>query len=209
VAHEINSPLATIAVAARELEHDLLARANPAELVSDAKLIRAEVERCRRVLGRLRAASVVDGQEPDSFMQAGQLASDLRDTLPVAYADRLVPVIRAEAATCRVPREPLLQAVASLVRNAVEASPAGAPVELEVSRRNGTIAITVSDRGPGLAPAVARRVGEPFVTTKEPGQGTGLGLFLVRRFAEEVGWQFSIDSTPGTGTRARLELPVE
>ncbi|HVZ78061.1 MAG TPA: HAMP domain-containing sensor histidine kinase, partial [Gemmatimonadaceae bacterium] len=78
-----------------------------------------------------------------------------------------------------------------------------------VSRDNGTIAITVSDRGPGLAPAVAQHVGEPFVTTKEPGQGTGLGLFLVRRFAEEAGWRFSIESTPGTGTRARLELPVE
>ncbi|HVZ76527.1 MAG TPA: hypothetical protein VG818_00930, partial [Gemmatimonadaceae bacterium] len=147
VAHEINSPLATIAVAARELEHDLLTSAAPAELVPDARLIRSEVERCRRVLGRLRAASFVHGREPESFMRAGELASALRETLPASYTDRLVQVNRAEAATCRVPREPVLQAVGSLVRNAVEASPAGAPVQLEVSRDNGPIAITVSDRG--------------------------------------------------------------
>jgi len=69
------------------------------------------------------------------------------------------------------------------------------------------LTFTVCDQGPGLSAEVAARLGEPFVTTKEPGQGTGLGLFLVRRFAEQLGGRFGIESKPGEGTRARLEIP--
>ena len=58
-----------------------------------------------------------------------------------------------------------------------------------------------------MTPSVLARAGEPFFTTKEPGQGMGLGLFLSRAVLERVGGQLELDSTPGHGTRARLHVP--
>jgi two-component system, sensor histidine kinase RegB len=209
VAHEINSPLSTIAVAARELERDLVAGTPPAALAADAQLIRHEVDRCQDVLGRLRMPDFRGGSEAPSVFRAGEVPGALREMLPAAYGARVVESNRANGAVCRVPRDALLQALGSLVRNAVEASPAGASVRVEVEADAHVAAFTVIDQGPGLAPDVRQRIGEPFVTTKDPGEGTGLGLFLVRRFAREWGGDFAIASVPGSGTRARLELPTE
>jgi two-component system sensor histidine kinase RegB len=59
-----------------------------------------------------------------------------------------------------------------------------------------------------MTPDVLSRVGEPFFTTKVPGEGMGLGLFLTRALAEQLGGEFQISSTPGEGTEARIELPA-
>ena len=71
------------------------------------------------------------------------------------------------------------------------------------------VRFTVQDRGRGIARADLDRVGEPFFTTKAPGQGMGLGLFLARAFAERHGGQLVIASEEGKGTRVTLELPKE
>jgi two-component system sensor histidine kinase RegB len=55
---------------------------------------------------------------------------------------------------------------------------------------------------------VLSRVGEPFFTTKNPGEGMGLGLFLTRALAEQLGGEFHIASAPGSGTEARIDLPA-
>ena len=59
-----------------------------------------------------------------------------------------------------------------------------------------------------MPPDVLSRVGEPFFTTKVPGEGMGLGLFLTRALAEQLGGEFHITSAPGEGTEARIELPA-
>ena len=66
--------------------------------------------------------------------------------------------------------------------------------------------IEVRDRGVGMSPDVRRRVGEPFYTTKEPGQGLGLGLFLTRAFAERTGGTLQFEGDKGT--TAILEIPA-
>ena len=68
--------------------------------------------------------------------------------------------------------------------------------------------ICVADRGAGIPPALLPRVGEPFFTTKQPGRGLGLGVFLVRAFVESRGGELDIESTPGQGTRARMRIPT-
>jgi two-component system sensor histidine kinase RegB len=60
-----------------------------------------------------------------------------------------------------------------------------------------------------MTPDVLRRAGEPFFTTKGPGKGMGLGLFLSRALAEQLGGELELVSTQGEGTRARLSLPME
>ena len=72
----------------------------------------------------------------------------------------------------------------------------------------GQVRATIVDRGAGMPTDVLARVGEPFFTTKVPGEGMGLGLFLTRALADQLGGTFHITSIPGRGTEARLELPA-
>ncbi len=208
-AHEINSPLATIAVAARELELDAELTTSSAALASEARLIRVEVERCRELLGRLRASASDGTHDPPVDWHATELAQVLQASLPLSHSARLVFGLPGPAVCFRAPRFALLQALTNLIDNAMDAAPPGSAIRLEIVREDDTVSFTVSDRGPGLPQSVLARLGEPFVTTKEPGRGTGLGLFLVRRFAEQMGGSFCIESPQEGGTRAKLELPQE
>jgi two-component system sensor histidine kinase RegB len=67
--------------------------------------------------------------------------------------------------------------------------------------------LEVRDHGRGMPPAVLARVGEPFFTTKEPGQGMGLGLFVARALCEQLGGGLEIESTEGRGTTVRMSVP--
>ena len=67
--------------------------------------------------------------------------------------------------------------------------------------------VAVADQGPGLSPEAVLRAGEPFYTTKEPGRGLGLGLFLAGVFAERLGGSLKLESE--VGTTATLELPTQ
>ena len=207
VAHEISSPLGAIAVASRELERE--AAAAPETLAEDARFICREVERCQRILGRLRASGEPGQADLPASLRAADVVASLCRNLRPGVVERLRLEVREPDAVCHAPEQALLQALGNLVSNALDASPAGTPVTLEVAAEGGAVSFTVVDQGAGLPPRVADRLGEPFVTTKAPGQGTGLGLFLVRRFAEMAGGGFRITSTPPAGTRARLEVPRE
>lgn len=92
-----------------------------------------------------------------------------------------------------------------LVKNGCEADSSESPVVLEIAAEPGRVVFTVTDRGPGFAAPTLTRLGEPFFTTKPPHQGKGLGLYIVRMFAERSGG--SIDFLPGPGGRVRLALP--
>jgi two-component system sensor histidine kinase RegB len=110
----------------------------------------------------------------------------------------------------RVPAPPraIEQALLVLVRNAFDASAATGEVTVRVECRDpGRVRFEVRDAGSGMSGEMLRRAGQPFFTTKEPGRGMGLGLFLVRLVAQQCGATFTIDSEPGAGTTCVLELP--
>jgi two-component system sensor histidine kinase RegB len=109
----------------------------------------------------------------------------------------------------RVPPRALSQALRSLVTNAQDASPPNAAVLVSVYRRASTLAVVIRDRGNGIADDVKARIGEPFFTTKAPGRGMGLGLFLARAVVEGVGGSLQIDSAEGGGTEVRVKLPTD
>ncbi len=205
-AHELGTPLATIAVVAKELELRLHSDPSNASLPEEARLIRSEVRRCRTILDQM---SVEAGENPTEALETVtmiELATDLRSELEEALSLRLE--VEADETSFRAPRKALLRSLLSLVRNGFDASPPEATIHLIARREGPNLVFVVEDHGTGVSEELRHRIGEPFFTTKPAGRGQGLGLFLARTLATELGGALRIDSTPGHGTRAILELPV-
>lgn len=205
-AHELATPLSTIAVASKELERRLLAGHVGDGEREDARLIREQVERCRAVLEQMSAdAGGSLGEVPTPL--TGQ---ELLDALTAPFAGVVVRcAAEAREAEVRVPRGATVRALRGVVKNACEAARARSGVVLELSASRDALELVVHDDGPGVAPADLARVGEPFFTTKEAGAGMGLGVFLARAVVERLGGAFAIASSgvPGEGTRVTVRLP--
>lgn len=210
-AHELSTPLSTIAVAAKELERRLRlggpaadGEALLADARDDAALIRGQVERCRAVLEQLSTDAGGSLGEAPAVLSAGALLDELAAEAPGAT---LRCDARAAEAQVRVPRRATARALRGLVKNAREAAGDASRVTLALEATEGQLVISVRDAGPGLAPELLARVGEPFFTTKEAGAGMGLGVFLARAVVERLGGALAIESIEGEGTTARITLP--
>ena len=96
-----------------------------------------------------------------------------------------------------------------LIRNAVEAMPDGGRVVITTRSigSDGTVELRVADEGVGMAPSVADRAFDALFSTKPKGEGTGLGLALVRRSVEHLGGDVRLESTEGEGTTVVVTLP--
>lgn len=201
VAHELATPLGTIAVAVGELQRSVESLEDP-ELLEDAKLIRREVERCKAILRQLSERSGENPGEAPAPVDWKRLAAELKE----ACGPRL-RIDEAALPAAALPRRALLKALESLVGNALAASEGEVLARFRAS--GGALELSVRDAGAGMAPELLARATEPFFTTKAPGEGMGLGLFLVRDFAERMGGELRLESAPGQGTLATLLLPVK
>ena len=200
-AHELSTPLATIAVAARELERGLTDSSNEAR--HDARLIRDEAARCRAILDDLSgAAGQPSGESPQSTSLT-RVLEDVKARLASGDRDR-VRIADAPDAEVQWPVRPVGRALANVIQNALQAS--GREVRITVTHSSDTLTIVVADDGPGMTPEQAARAGDPFYTTK-PG-GTGLGLFVTRSTIEQLGGTFRLATQPGAGTAVTMTLPI-
>jgi two-component system sensor histidine kinase RegB len=209
-AHELSTPLGTIALVAKEMER-AVALSPQAQLADDVRLVRTQVDRCRAILERMCAdAGEMRGE---SFVPATvrQLVEGSLAGLQGAVQVQTDVDPALQGVSLHVPARAISEAIRGVLKNAQDVSPAGAAVTLMVRRRDGAIDFTVGDRGPGIPAAVLDRVGEPFFTTKPIGQGMGLGLFLARAVVERIGGSLRLDSRVGLGTTAvvRVPLPAE
>jgi len=203
-AHELGTPLATMAVIAHELERDHAA--DPA-LVQDVHLLRTQTEACKDILTRLTAAAGETRAGPVAGVSCEHYLRQLIErwqllrpqiVLDMHYAGaQPAPVIAAERT--------LEQALLNLLNNAADVSPAG--IELEGSWTETQLTIEIRDRGPGLSEEVAQRVGQAFFTTKGP-RGLGIGLFLANASIERYGGEVNLFNRKGGGTCVRVNLPL-
>jgi signal transduction histidine kinase len=200
IAHEIKNPLNGLALLFESLE-----RRAPADLAADTALGRAEVQRIARII--------------DQFSSAVRPLDLRAETMPIReLIDEAVEPLRADAAARGVAlrsevaaglaftgdRALLVQALFNVVRNALEATAAGA-VEVRAERRRSLLRIDIDDTGRGIAPGDLEKVFEPFTSTKS--EGLGVGLFLTRKIVEAHGGSVSAAPRPPGGTRMRIEFP--
>jgi signal transduction histidine kinase len=211
VAHELNTPLATIQTLARDTA-DVLAAGGPstpadrADLLDSGRLIVAEVDRCRRITHALlgRVESLREGPATTPLGEAVQRAvavvftherAQVHVDLPEALARRVVPL------------DPVVQVLVNLLQNARDARHEGRVV-LRGVEAGGVGALQIEDEGPGLAPDALAHLFEPFFTTKPPGQGTGLGLYTSYTLVQSLGGRLALENGPTGGAVATLELPA-
>ncbi|HEX5656279.1 MAG TPA: ATP-binding protein [Polyangiales bacterium] len=197
-AHELATPLATIAVVAKELERELREGQN----AEDARLIRDEVDRCKVILEQMASDAGASAGEAFTRVHASELVDRSLDGL--RERERVAVQLVTDGAL-KVPTTVLARALRGLVRNALQASTA--EVVLRVEEQAGELAIEVRDHGIGIAPEVLANVGEPFFTTKPTGQGMGLGVFLARALCDRLGGRLELASVLGEGTTVRILLP--
>lgn len=193
-AHELASPLQTISVIADALARHVATAQVPSTLLDDTALLQAEVRRCKDVLTHLAADAGTPGGEPPTRFTLAALVRDAVDGL-----DRVAIVVDNDS-SIEGPRRALTLALRGIVKNAHQAHTG----VVDIVVRAG--AVIVVDRGPGMSAEVLQHAGEPFFTTKEPGQGMGLGLFLARTVIEGAGGALTLSSTPEAGTTARIAL---
>jgi signal transduction histidine kinase len=209
LAHEIGNPIAALI----GLEDLLLAGGLEPELERDfLQRMRRETERINRILRDLLAFARPSSAGVDS-RQPGDVEAAVHDTAalvmphPALREVELALDVHGELPRVTLTREQLEQVLLNLVLNAADAAGPGGHIRIEASRSTGGVELSVSDDGPGVAEIVRDRLFEPFVTTKETGKGTGLGLAVCRGLVEAAGGTIELDSAHARGARFVIALP--
>jgi two-component system sensor histidine kinase RegB len=216
-AHELGTPLGTIAVVSRELERALPPGTPESD---DAKLLRSEAERCRTILTRL-ARPDAEGLRETDHLPLGALLDEIAS--PYRSGEVAVIVELAEGAEPKVWRAPeLVHGLGNLVSNAADF--AQAHVWVRAQWTDADLRITVEDDGPGFAGEILERIGEPYVTTR-PGsyalgetelspedtftgqQGMGLGFFIAKTLLERTGGRVRARNSEHGGARVSVRWP--
>ena len=204
-AHELSTPLATIAVATREVERAI--RSSPDAALADVRLIQSEIDRCRAILDAMAARTADPAGEPPQESTVRDVLAQVAARLSAGDRARVEVSNQVDGAV-RWPMRTVVRALGNLVDNALQASPAQTPVRIAARvLPSDRVEIQIEDRGDGMTADQLSRAGEPFFTTKPPGQGTGLGLFVAHSVAEQLGGSVKLTSSKGAGTSATVDLP--
>ena len=206
-AHELATPLGTIALVAKELERSIPKPGSTESSLADVRLIREQVARCRLILDQMGAGL---GRSSEQVVENTSLPELVRDALTGVREEPAVFVEvddEARESVLRLPARAVSQALRALITNAQDAS-ADQKVLVTGEILGDRVRISVHDSGPGMTDEILSRVSEPFFTTKPPGSGMGLGLYLTRAVVEGLGGSLHIESNVGKGTSVSVELPV-
>ncbi len=201
VAHELKNPLTGVKALVQ------LGLRSPAEASSHERLevVEREVTRMQEILQNyLSFTRPLQGVRPRR-VELAPLVSDTLVVLSGRADDARVRLYTQGDATVEADPRRLKEALLNLVANAIEATPPGGEVVVDVRPSGDEIEIVIRDTGRGMPAETLRRIGTPFFTTRD--DGTGLGVVLARSVIAQHGGSLRYDSEPGTGTRVRVTLP--
>ncbi|MBN1590588.1 MAG: HAMP domain-containing histidine kinase [Pirellulales bacterium] len=215
VAHEINNPLASIALCAESLEsrvrealdHD---EEQHAIIGNYLKMIETEAFRCKEITEKLLDFSRLEGTRRQNT-DLGQLVQDVIDMLGHLgkYQGKHIEFTADQAVVAPVNAQEIKQVVLNLLANALDSIDDDGAVRVEVSQRRGFAELTLRDDGCGMEPDVLQHIFEPFFTRRRSGQGTGLGLSITYRIIAEHDGEIEAQSPGrGKGSTFRVRLPL-
>ena len=213
VSHEMRSPMAAVIGAARTLQQRWR-ELQPEQREAFLALIGDETSRLAGLIGDVLDTSRIEAGTFSYRFAEVDIAALVHDSVTTATVGQdevplhtdiaqTVPVVRGDA-------DRLRQVLTNMLDNAVKYSPAGEQVQVRVGRHDGSVVVSVADRGPGIERADQRLIFEKFGRVAGPGAkpGTGLGLYIARSIAEAHGGTLDVSSAPGRGAVFTLTLPV-
>lgn len=212
LAHEFKAPLSAIRGAAELLGEDM-PREERAKFIAN---LRAESGRMQRIVDRLLELSALEAREGRLDFAAIELRTVVQETIDQAKgvaAQRNVSLALAHAPSASVAGERFLlsQAVGNLVQNALEFSPSGTAVTVDLRLEGANSLIVVEDSGPGVPAFALEKVFDRFYSLPRPDSGrksSGLGLSIVREIARLHGGEVTLENRAEGGARAILRLPL-
>jgi two-component system sensor histidine kinase RegB len=206
-AHQLGTPLSTIAVVAKEMARDI---PPGTPLAEDAALLLAEAARCRDILAKLAARPEDD---PGSPLHEPPVTA-LVEAAIAAHRRGDVKVAAAAAGTGPEPRiaptEEIVQGIGNLVENAVGF--ARTQVDVRTSWDRDVLEVVIEDDGPGFAVGVLDRLGEPYLSVRvrerdQESMHMGLGVFIATTLLERTGAEIAFANRPGGGAQASVRWP--
>ncbi len=214
VAHEIGNPVTGIACLAQNLEYETDAE----EIRTSAREILKQTDRVTRIVESLVNFSHVGSRTGEVKLVPSNLADCVDEAVHLLELDHEAKPINFENGTNRelvvlVDSQRLLQVFINLLGNARDACDPGGIVSVQAKQVADWVTIDVTDNGCGIPADHHAQVFDPFYTTKDPGEGTGLGLALVYTIMEDMGGNVQLespidDNVNHPGTRVTLELPL-
>jgi len=208
IAHEIKNPLTPIRLSAEHMRE--VYRSDPAHFSRVFEQCTAniltQVEELRSIASDFSTYSAIpriDPQPGDLTAAVAELVAGYRAAPPRGVAIELATP--DGAITARFDTKLLMRAVRNLLENALRASAGGGRVTVSVARQGESVRIAVADTGPGVRPDLLPRIFDPYFSTHD--SGTGLGLPIARRIAEEHGGAITAHNRPGGGLEAAITIP--
>jgi two-component system NtrC family sensor kinase len=178
-----------------------------AYLFRNTHAIRTAIRRITRIVGALKGYSHLD----QAKVSATDLHEGIENTLVILHSELKYGIIvtrdYAELPAVPVYVDELNQVWTNLIHNAVQALGGRGEIVIETRVDETHVAVTVQDNGPGIPADVMPRIFEPFFTTKPKGEGTGLGLGIVKQIVDKHGGRIDVTSTPGC-TRFTVRIPI-
>ncbi|MBN2021599.1 MAG: HAMP domain-containing protein [Pirellulales bacterium] len=215
VAHEINNPLASIAMCAESLESRVDEILDPADARHNVvahylTMIQSEAFRCKDITEKLLDFSRT-GPTQRQPIELGQLVQGVIEMIGHLgkYRDKTIQFAMDGPVVASVNAQEIKQVVLNLLTNALDSLEGDGAVRVRLASREGQAELVFDDDGCGMAPDVLEHVFEPFFTRRRSGQGTGLGLSITYRIVSEHGGEIHAESRgPGQGSTFRVRLPL-
>jgi two-component system sensor histidine kinase BaeS len=210
VSHELRTPLTAIRGHVEALREGIVTE--PDQVQSSLDIVAAETDRLERLVGDVLDLAKLNA---DRFtvrteeVDMGRLVEQAYSAFGEEARRREIEYRLSEEGpppTLLTDGDRVLQVITNLLANAFRWTPDGGRVELGLEAANGTVAVQVTDSGPGIAAADRELIFRPFVSDDAKG-GTGLGLPIARELAVALGGRVELESEVGNGSRFRLVLP--
>lgn len=204
IAHEIRTPLGII----RNNCYFMKRSKSQEDKDESMTVIEMSVERANRIIDNLLNFSrLTDNQVQETNIH--QLVSNLYDLSRKAMKTNHINFKLScdTSLTRKINSESLKHVLINLINNAIDAMPSGGTLEIDVVDSASDMVIVVTDTGTGIEADALDSIFNPFFTTKVPGSGTGLGLYIAYNQIQKMNGSIRVDSTLGEGTSFTLVIP--